>query len=159
MKFLAMHITNQKLRFDIYCRKFTKYLHGTWSLLNILMIFWHKRKIDHFDIYSLYCYKYILATYDWFVWSGSLSLSLTHTTHTHTTLCIELLLKIHFNNKLLIILAFKWLNNFLFSFSSGRPEHGTSTFLTVFLGCIHILTDLLLVHSETWWDPEQRRWV
>ncbi len=36
--FLAMHITNQKLSFDIYDRKFTKYLHGTWSLPNILMI-------------------------------------------------------------------------------------------------------------------------
>jgi len=29
IKFLAMHITNQQLSFDIYCRKFTKYLHGT----------------------------------------------------------------------------------------------------------------------------------
>ncbi len=29
MKFLAMHITNQKLSFDIYGKKFTKYLHGT----------------------------------------------------------------------------------------------------------------------------------
>ncbi len=35
MKFLAMHITNQKLSFDIYSRKCTKYLHGTWSLLSI----------------------------------------------------------------------------------------------------------------------------
>ncbi len=38
MKFLAMHISNQKLSFDIYSRKFTKYLHGTLSLLNILMV-------------------------------------------------------------------------------------------------------------------------
>ncbi len=29
MKSLAMHITNQKLCFDIYGCKFTKYLHGT----------------------------------------------------------------------------------------------------------------------------------
>ncbi len=29
MKFLAMHIINQKLSFDINSRKFTKYLHGT----------------------------------------------------------------------------------------------------------------------------------
>ncbi len=30
MKFLAMHINNQKLSFDIFTvRKFTKYLHGT----------------------------------------------------------------------------------------------------------------------------------
>ncbi len=48
MKFLAMHtIINQKLSFDIfiYGRKFTKYLHGTWSLLNILMIFGIKKII------------------------------------------------------------------------------------------------------------------
>ncbi len=29
MKFLAMHINNQKLSFYIYVREFTKYLHGT----------------------------------------------------------------------------------------------------------------------------------
>ncbi len=34
MKFLAMHITNQIKFWYIYSRKFTKYLHGTWSLLN-----------------------------------------------------------------------------------------------------------------------------
>ncbi len=45
MKFLAMHITNQKLSWYIYSRKFTKYLHGTWSLLNILMIFAIKEKL------------------------------------------------------------------------------------------------------------------
>ncbi len=44
MKFLAMHITNQKLSFCIYGREFTKYLHGTWSLLNVLMIFGIKEK-------------------------------------------------------------------------------------------------------------------
>ncbi len=33
----------------IYGKKCTKYLHGTWSLLNILLVFWHKRKIDNFD--------------------------------------------------------------------------------------------------------------
>ncbi len=46
MKFLAMHIINQKLSFDIYIysREFTKYLHGTWSLLNVLMIFGIKEK-------------------------------------------------------------------------------------------------------------------
>ncbi len=47
MKFLAMHITNQKLSFDIYGRTFTKYNHGTWSLLNILMIFGIKEKCIH----------------------------------------------------------------------------------------------------------------
>ncbi len=44
MKFLAMHITNQKLSFDIYSRKFTKYLHGTRSVIIILMIFGIKEK-------------------------------------------------------------------------------------------------------------------
>ncbi len=40
MKFLALIITNKKIKIlYIYDRKFTKYLHGTWSLLNILMIF------------------------------------------------------------------------------------------------------------------------
>ncbi len=43
IKFLAMHITNQKLSFNSYRRKITKYLHGTWSLLNILMIFGIKK--------------------------------------------------------------------------------------------------------------------
>ncbi len=44
MKFLVMHITNQKLSFDIYGKKFTKYLHRIWSLLNILIIFGIKEK-------------------------------------------------------------------------------------------------------------------
>ncbi len=43
-KFLGMHITNQKWSWYIYGKKFTKYLHGTWSLLNILMIFVIKKK-------------------------------------------------------------------------------------------------------------------
>ncbi len=29
IKFLAMHITNQKLSFDIYGRKYPKYFNGT----------------------------------------------------------------------------------------------------------------------------------
>ncbi len=29
IKFLAMHINNKKIHFDIYSRTFTKYLHGT----------------------------------------------------------------------------------------------------------------------------------
>ncbi len=68
MKFLAMYITNQKLHFDIYGRKFTKQLHGTWSLLNILMIFGIKEKfiiLTH-TMYCSYCYKYTRATYDLF---------------------------------------------------------------------------------------------
>ncbi len=47
MKFLAMHITNQKLRFDTFT---------VGNLLNIFMEhgFWHKRKIDNFDLYSVF---------------------------------------------------------------------------------------------------------
>ncbi len=45
IKLLAMHITNQKISFNSYRRKITKYLHGTWSLLNILMIFGIKNLI------------------------------------------------------------------------------------------------------------------
>ncbi len=54
MKSLAMYITNQKLSFNMFTvRKFTKYLHGTWSLLNILMIFGIK-KIYNFDPYDVF---------------------------------------------------------------------------------------------------------
>ncbi len=39
MRFVAIQITKQKLFFIyIYDKKCTKYLHGTWSLLNILII-------------------------------------------------------------------------------------------------------------------------
>ncbi len=45
MKFLAMHITNPKLSFVIFTvGNLQKNLHGTWSLLNILMIFGIKEK-------------------------------------------------------------------------------------------------------------------
>ncbi len=52
MKFLAMHITNQKLS---YGRKCTKYLIGTWSLLNILMIFGIKEKFIILT-HTMYCW-------------------------------------------------------------------------------------------------------
>ncbi len=42
---LAMHITKKNKFWYIYSRKFTKYLHGTWSLLNVLMIFAIKEKL------------------------------------------------------------------------------------------------------------------
>ncbi len=52
MKFLAMHITNQKLSFDIFT---------VGNLQNIFMEhdlypndFWHKRKIDNFDPYNVF---------------------------------------------------------------------------------------------------------
>ncbi len=63
----AMHITNQKLS-CIYGRKFTKYLHGTWYFLNILMIFVIKEISKFWPIRCIvgYWYKYTRATYDWF---------------------------------------------------------------------------------------------
>ncbi len=60
MKFLAMHITNQKIHFDI----FTKYLHKTLFVLNILIVVWHKRKIDHFDQHNvIYFFGLLLQIY------------------------------------------------------------------------------------------------
>ncbi len=48
IKSLGMHITNQKLSFDIFTvGNLQKYLNVTWSLLNILM------KIDNFDPYNV----------------------------------------------------------------------------------------------------------
>ncbi len=63
MKFLAMHITNQKL---------SCYIFTVGNLLNIFMEcpndFWHKIK-NNFDPYnvfhSVYCYKYNPAPEDW----------------------------------------------------------------------------------------------
>ncbi len=52
IKFLTMHFTYQKFKFNIYGRKCTKYLHGTWSLLIVLMIFGIK-KIYNFDSYNV----------------------------------------------------------------------------------------------------------
>ncbi len=45
IKFLARHITNQKLSGYIYSREFTKYIHGTRSLHNIPVIFGIKENL------------------------------------------------------------------------------------------------------------------
>ncbi len=60
MNSLAMHITGY-----IYGRRFIKYLLGTRSLLNILMIFGTKSIILTQCVVG-YCYKYTRSTYDWF---------------------------------------------------------------------------------------------
>ncbi len=54
IKFLVMHITNQKLSWYINSSKFTKYLHGTSSLPNILMILGIKEKSKNFDPYNVF---------------------------------------------------------------------------------------------------------
>ncbi len=74
LNFLAMHITNQKLSFDIfYGRKCTKYFHGTLSLLNIFILFGIKEKsiiLTHTK-YFLAIAKYTCVTYDRFCDPGS----------------------------------------------------------------------------------------
>ncbi len=56
MKFLGMHITKQKITFDIFAvGNLQKHHHGTWSLLNVLMIFGIKEKwiiLTH----TMYCW-------------------------------------------------------------------------------------------------------
>ncbi len=55
IKFLAMHITNQKLCFDIFTVGNLQNIlmeHDLY-LIAVLYDFWHKRKIDHFDPYNV----------------------------------------------------------------------------------------------------------
>ncbi len=72
IKSLAMHVTNQKIKFwYIYGRKCTKYIHGTWSLLNTLMIVGIKEK-SIILTYAMYCWLLLLIylCYFWLVlWS------------------------------------------------------------------------------------------
>ncbi len=62
IKFL-MHITKQKLSFDRFMVGNVPNIFMEHDL-NILMFFWHKRKMDNFDMQCIfgYCYKYTPAT-------------------------------------------------------------------------------------------------
>ncbi len=51
MKFLAMHLTNQKLGFDIFTVGNLKNIFMEHDLY--LIYEWHKRQIDHFDPYNV----------------------------------------------------------------------------------------------------------
>ncbi len=48
MKSLAMHITNQKLSFDIFTVQTS-----SWNMILISNDFWHKRKMYNFDPYDV----------------------------------------------------------------------------------------------------------
>ncbi len=48
IKFLAMHITNQKLSFDIFTVQIS-----SWNMILISNDFWHKIKMYNFDPYNV----------------------------------------------------------------------------------------------------------
>ncbi len=54
MKFLAMHITNQKLSFDIFTVGNLQNIFMEHDLYLIPNDFWLKRKINHFDPYNVF---------------------------------------------------------------------------------------------------------
>ncbi len=72
IKFLAMHITNQKLSFDIFTVGNVLNIFMEHDL-NIIMIFGIKEKwiILTQTVYFGYCYKYTPATYDCFCAPGT----------------------------------------------------------------------------------------
>ncbi len=53
MKFLAIHITNQKLSFDIFTVGNWQNIFMEHDLFLISYDFWHKRKMDNFDPYNV----------------------------------------------------------------------------------------------------------
>ncbi len=53
MKFLAMHITNQKWSFHIFTVGNLQNIFMEHDV-NVLMTFWHKRKMDNFDPYNVF---------------------------------------------------------------------------------------------------------
>ncbi len=65
MKFLAMHINNQSLRFDIFTVG-----KSSWNMILISNDFWHKIKMYNFDPYNVLLYKYTGAVMTAFVLQG-----------------------------------------------------------------------------------------
>ncbi len=51
IKFLAMHITHQKLHFDIFMVGHV--LNNSWNMILISNDFWHNRKMYNFDPYNV----------------------------------------------------------------------------------------------------------
>ncbi len=80
IKFLAMHITNQKLSFDIFMVGNLLNIFMEHDL-NILMIFGITEKwiiLTHTHI-VVYCYKYTCVTYDCFCAPGSSQVTFIYT--------------------------------------------------------------------------------
>ncbi len=73
MKFLAMHITNQKLSFDIFKVGNLQNIFMEHNLYLLSLWFFGIKKIHNLthNVLLAIAYKYTHATYDWFCGPGS----------------------------------------------------------------------------------------